>query len=727
MAPSVATAIQQDTEDFIARSNFLLRERDLFHFLSPVRFGMFIWDIFYIFVQSIIIAIFKPPPPKSPDHPKNPYGRIAVIGAGLTGVSSAAHAIAHNFDVVIYEAGSHSSLGGIWAHVNKSSGLQLNSLLYRFHPAVLWSRAFPLRDEIVGEIERIWKEYHLEPRTRFETPVTSVKRAEPSDSFAKDHDRSRWIINDGADGPFDAIIVTVGTCGKAHWISLPGMPKKAGYEDSEKQQQPNRQKNQDASNGPTQDTSLENEDDFESDNNHGDQGDDQIEEKDRDKEKGKDQDQDEVKGSHVHSNEHKTKHRRNNRNKRSPKQNQHAHLRRVQSANGNEKQRPGSPSPSHSAQNNDDSEDIFTKTIVHSSQLDSPSFQLKGGERVVVIGSGASGVEAVETVLDRFGSAVDAGENERRSLWKDVKLKAMVGAAAGAGVPLNSNGVFKAGAKAGTGAGIINNNQENDEKGEKEHEKKGVEISLIARTDKWVIPRNIAVDTFLAAQPFGRQMPLSFLWEWFLTKWQYRGVENLVPQETGIFEGTPVVNDVFLEHVRSGRCRYIRGEPVRLTKDGVLVNSRKEQAKSATAKTSESIHDVQKEELVNADVIVLATGFEKPDIDFLPKDLFPDGYQTRLVSAKLLHEDWSILMTNSVNTRILLTLLMDSSARPSPKDMKLWVDVLRFIKRGATRGALGFFTYMELTIWLLGFHILRPDRLRWLFFIMNGWGVYTKD
>lgn len=51
----------------------------------------------------------------------------------------------------------------------------------------------------------------------------------------------------------------------------------------------------------------------------------------------------------------------------------------------------------------------------------------------------------------------------------------------------------------------------------------------------------------------------------------------------------------------------------------------------------------------------------------------------------------------TIDTRILLTLLLDKTARPTPKDMKLWVDVLRFIKRGATGGALGFFTYMELS------------------------------
>ena len=82
------------------------------------------------------------------------------------------------------------------------------------------------------------------------------------------------------------------------------------------------------------------------------------------------------------------------------------------------------------------------------------------------------------------------------------------------------------------------------------------------------------------------------------------------------------------------------------------------------------------------------------------------------------------------DTRILLTFIMDPSARPLPKDMKLWVDVVRFIKRGASGGALGFFTYMELSalalrchehspltrstaIWLGLFHIFRLDRVKW--------------
>ncbi|KAJ7161481.1 FAD/NAD(P)-binding domain-containing protein [Mycena crocata] len=511
-------------------------------FLNPMTAVKAIWRVCYVWVQYIVIAIFKAPPPKSADQPRYPYGRVAVIGAGLTGVSSAAHCISHNFEVVIFEAAPRSGLGGIWSHVNSTSGLQLNSHLYRFHPAVLWRHAFPLRDEILSEITRIWREYKLEPRTRFETTVTSVKRV--------DH---KWQINDGADGGFDAVIVTIGTCGKPKWIHLDGMPKGVGEE---------------------------------------------SEPEDSDKTKQQ--------------------------------------------------------------------TDVFTNPIIHSSELDSDavSEETIKGKKVVVVGSGASGVEAVETALQR-------------------------------------------------GAG---------------------EVVMIARTDKWIIPRNIFFDTFLACQPFGREMPLSFLWESFLKRWQYHRVEDLVPADSGLFEGTPVVNDEFLGHVRDGSCKYVRGDPIRLTSSGVHTNVRERGTKSG----SEGV-----EKTIDADVVVLATGFEKPKITFLDDSLFPEGYQRPdLYLQNFSTEDWSILMTNSsymsaigtvghfhigIYTRILLTLLLDENARPSPKDMKLWVDVVRFMKRGAAGGPLGFFTYAELTIWILMFHVLRPDRLRWLFFIMFGWGVHAKE
>jgi hypothetical protein len=52
---------------------------------------------------------------------------------------------------------------------------------------------------------------------------------------------------------------------------------------------------------------------------------------------------------------------------------------------------------------------------------------------------------------------------------------------------------------------------------------------------------------------------------------------------------------------------------------------------------------------------------------------------------------------SSTDTRILLMFVLDKKARPVPKDMKLWVDGLRWLKANAKGGALGFFTYMELS------------------------------
>lgn len=67
----------------------------------------------YQVMQWIIGKALSPRPPKS--HQKLHRPKIAIIGAGITGVTSAAHCVGHGFDVVIFEGGSEDSVGGIWS------------------------------------------------------------------------------------------------------------------------------------------------------------------------------------------------------------------------------------------------------------------------------------------------------------------------------------------------------------------------------------------------------------------------------------------------------------------------------------------------------------------------------------------------------------------------------------------------------------------------------------
>ncbi|KAL2104750.1 hypothetical protein VUR80DRAFT_9717 [Thermomyces stellatus] len=181
-----------------------------------------VFSFAYVVFQTLINWIFAPapPPPKSPAT-SLPIKRIAVIGAGLTGVSSAAHCVGHGFDVQIFEARSREKgLGGIWSRVNSTSSLQIHSLMYRFHPSVRYDAAYPAQQEIRDQIIGVWKRYGLQDKTVFDTKVTSVKQA----------DDGRWVINDNEEayGRFDGILATVGVCGDPKMPTLPDQSKFRG-------------------------------------------------------------------------------------------------------------------------------------------------------------------------------------------------------------------------------------------------------------------------------------------------------------------------------------------------------------------------------------------------------------------------------------------------------------------------------------------------------------------
>ncbi|KAF1816321.1 FAD/NAD(P)-binding domain-containing protein [Eremomyces bilateralis CBS 781.70] len=164
-------------------------------------------------IQTVLAFIFSPKPP--PRREKLGKSRIAIIGAGITGVSAASHCVGHGFECKLFEKGDKDSIGGIWSKVNKTSGLQIHSLMYRFHPSVRWKGGYPDRQQIVDQVRRLWEEYGLGERTQFNTAVEKVYQDK----------RGRWIINDPSNGRFDGVIAAVGTCGD------PKMPHMDGQED----------------------------------------------------------------------------------------------------------------------------------------------------------------------------------------------------------------------------------------------------------------------------------------------------------------------------------------------------------------------------------------------------------------------------------------------------------------------------------------------------------------
>lgn len=169
-------------------------------------------------------------------------------------------------------------------------------------------------------------------------------------------------------------------------------------------------------------------------------------------------------------------------------------------------------------------------------------------------------------------------------------------------------------------------------------------------------------------------MPLSVIPEYLIRALHYRSLAHLSPAPTtypnpgvGLFEGTPIVNTEFLNHIRKGRAEYTRGDTLRLTANGVFVNERKRGSKPGD--DSDTALLGQKE--IQADVVVIATGYKKPSLRFFrtrtasshsnggkrvngseegeteEDRLFPGKYKRPdLYLQTFATGDWSVLLTN---------------------------------------------------------------------------------
>lgn len=475
--------------------------------LHPI---LFLFQLF----QWLADKLLSPNPPGPSTHLGRP--KVAVIGAGITGVTSAAHCIGHGFDVVLFEAGSSDQLGGIWSRVNSTSSLQIHSIMYRFHPSVKWERGYPDRQQILSQVRNLWHRYGLDSRTQFDTKISRVEQDA----------HGRWILNDQPSlGRFDGIVSAIGTCGEPKVPHMPGM-----------------------------------------DNFHG--------------------------------------------------------------------------------------------SIHHSSQLTSEKVSAKD-KTLIIIGGGASAVEALE-----FAS----------------------------------------------------------EEGAKK-------IYILARSDKWIIPRNPVWNMLLALNIFGQETFLSWIPELLLRKMFYRDLEDLAPADKGIFTDTPMVNSDIMDKLRSKRAEWIRCDIEKFTEKGVQINRRAKGVPSGGP---------GKQDVVEGDVVVMATGFARPELSFLPKSCFDKPYDPPnwyLQTFPPNHPSISCINSTYMNaigtvgnwhigiyTRILLMFLVDPLTRPSPFWMKRWIDMTRVLKAASPVGPFEFFTYLELIWWFAFCVAFNPFRWKWALFVFFGLG-----
>lgn len=286
--------------------------------------------------------------------------------------------------------------------MNNTSGLQIHSIMYRFHPSVNWSKGYPDRQQIVSQIIQLWRRYGLQERTKFNTRVTSVNQDA----------QGRWIINNPSNGRFDGVIPAIGTCGD------PKMPH------------------------------MEN-------------------------------------------------------------------------------------------------QEAFQGEVYHSSMLDGKTAQ---GKKVLIIGGGASAVEALEFVVH-------------------------------------------------TGA---------------------AKTSVLARSEKWIIPRNAIIDSLLAFNIFGQETVLSWIPEKLLKVFFYRDLEDLAPEHEGLFTETPMVNSDIFHQIRQHKAEWLRGDIVRFTQNGIIFNHRARGVpKGGPGRQDE----------VRGDMVIMATGFARPSLSFLPRECFQSPYE----------------------------------------------------------------------------------------------------
>lgn len=252
------------------------------------------------------------------------------------------------------------------------------------------------------------------------------------------------------------------------------------------------------------------------------------------------------------------------------------------------------------------------------------------------------------------------------------------------------------------------------------------------QSEKWILPRNAIVDSLLAMNIFGQETFLSWIPENLLRIFFYRDLADISPprgSNKGLFTDTPMVNSKIMDLIRSGKAKWLRGDIQGFDEKGVIFNHRSQGVpKGGPGHTKH----------IEADICILATGFNRPSLSFLPDEHFTPPYAPPAWYLQVFPpSDASILANNCtfVNaigtvgnfhigcyTRFLLMALCDPLAAPTEDRMKFFVKFTTWFKRRSLVKPFEFFTLSELTVWLLVGVLANPFRWKWALFVLFGIG-----
>jgi 4-hydroxyacetophenone monooxygenase len=152
--------------------------------------------------------------------------RVAIIGAGVSGLSMAIKLSEAGIPFVIFE--KNKTVGGTWL-VNSYPGCGVDTPNHfyslSFEPNHDWPDHFSKRDELWKYMERLADQYDLRRHIRFETEVTSARY---------DEARSVWVVatrdTTGREttSEVNAVITAVGQLNRPKIPAFPGLDEFAG-------------------------------------------------------------------------------------------------------------------------------------------------------------------------------------------------------------------------------------------------------------------------------------------------------------------------------------------------------------------------------------------------------------------------------------------------------------------------------------------------------------------